>query len=379
MHGTKRDRNEWLDVLRGLAILGVVSVHSIALTDSLNLSYKSTFLTGILDSGKYGVELFFFLSGWLLASIYGIKSEEALGRSYWFRRFARIYPLWLIFLGVTWFRWQWNGSGPFKSIYLNANDHSSFFLNPAVIFLLSLTFTLFLSASLWNSVIPGGWSIQAEIAHYLLFPLLRKKKLNSIVFTVAMVNLTTVVLYIWKREALPRESLLWHVLESWFRLGLTSTLSFFIIGMLSFSVYSFVGSSESATDFFQSKNLSPLVCLGFLTSALIVPTPFGTQIEAMGYLIASLVIGSCVLQSRKWSLFLRALGKYSYFMYFMHFLVLDGLRSLLRNLDFTDEFFGSQPIFFLCVLSFTLFVSFIFAIPSFKLIEQPIIRFAHRF
>lgn len=366
-------------MLRGLAILGVVSVHSIALTDSLNLSYKSTFLTRILDSGKYGVELFFFLSGWLLASIYGIKSEEALGRSYWFRRFARIYPLWLIFLAVTCLRWQWNGSGPLKSIYLNANDHSSLFLNPAVILLLSSTFTLFFSASLWNSVIPGGWSIQAEIAHYLLFPLLRKKKLNSILFTVATVNLITVVLYVWKREASPRDSLLWHALESWFRLGLPSTLSFFLIGILSFSVYSFIGSSESATDFFQSKNLSPLACLSFLTSALIVPAPFGTQIEAIGYLIASLVIATCVLQCRKWSLFLKALGKYSYFMYFMHFLVLDGLRSLLRNLDFSNEFLGSQPLFFIFVFSFTLSVSFIFAIPSFKLIEQPIIRFAHRF
>jgi len=54
------ERSHWLDVLRGLAIFGVVAVHSIQSTDSLVLHNKSEFFFWMVSLGKYGVELFFF-------------------------------------------------------------------------------------------------------------------------------------------------------------------------------------------------------------------------------------------------------------------------------------------------------------------------------
>jgi peptidoglycan/LPS O-acetylase OafA/YrhL len=54
------ERSYWLDVLRGLAIFGVVAVHSIQSTNSLVLNNKSELFFWMISLGKYGVELFFF-------------------------------------------------------------------------------------------------------------------------------------------------------------------------------------------------------------------------------------------------------------------------------------------------------------------------------
>ncbi len=93
------NRNPWIDILRGIAIFAVVAVHVIANSNDVTYSitggkYMSEFFENTLNYGVYGVELFFFLSGWLLVSIYGINKNQKfeLG-SYWKRRLARIMPL----------------------------------------------------------------------------------------------------------------------------------------------------------------------------------------------------------------------------------------------------------------------------------------------
>ena len=85
LSSAEKQRNSWLDVLRGLAIFGVVSVHSIHTTDVfIAQSVKSSDFSFLMSLGKYGVELFFFLSGWLLASIYGLSGNK-VGKPYWVR------------------------------------------------------------------------------------------------------------------------------------------------------------------------------------------------------------------------------------------------------------------------------------------------------
>ena len=139
-------RNYWLDVLRGLAIFGVVSTHSINLTDNIGLTNTSAFFSLIANLGRYGVEVFFFLSGWLFVSIYGFNGV-ALGKSFLIKRMAKIYPLWIFFLLLSLFRWQFTDSGkinsPISSAHGNHLLHST-----AGIILLSLTFTLFISHSI---------------------------------------------------------------------------------------------------------------------------------------------------------------------------------------------------------------------------------------
>jgi peptidoglycan/LPS O-acetylase OafA/YrhL len=79
----------WLDALRGLAALVVVFEHSI---DGLFPEVRSTASTWF-DFGKYGVFLFFLISGYVVPA-----SLERRGdlRGFWIGRAFRLYPAWLV-------------------------------------------------------------------------------------------------------------------------------------------------------------------------------------------------------------------------------------------------------------------------------------------
>lgn len=81
----------FLNILRGLAIFGVVAMHSAQAEESINVHHESSYVREILYLGRYGVEVFFFLSGWLLAALYGFQGDS-ISKGFFRRRLARIYP-----------------------------------------------------------------------------------------------------------------------------------------------------------------------------------------------------------------------------------------------------------------------------------------------
>lgn len=371
-------RSNWLDVLRGLAIFGVVTVHSMQQTDSIVLFNKSDFFSSIMSLGKYGVELFFFLSGWLLVSIYGLNGIS-VGKAYWVRRASRIYPLWIIFLFISYLRLKFNSSSDVTSPLVASNGQSQFLHSQTGIVLLSLTFTLFVSASLWNSVIPGGWSIQAEIAHYILFPLIRNRSINSMLNIFASINFMTALLFLARNriEDLVPNSFL-RIIDAWIRLSLYSTISFFLFGILGFTVFNLFKESGIKNLKFSYYNISHNTFIIFCVSVLVIPNPFGGQIEAVGYLFLMILISFGILRNKKLSAFFQFLGKHAYFIYFMHFIALASVNWLSNRVTFASLQMGSQQLVFILILFYSLAVSVLFAIPSMKFIEAPIIRIAHR-
>jgi peptidoglycan/LPS O-acetylase OafA/YrhL len=363
-------RDTFLDNLRGLAILGVVAMHSMQLTDQL-VSERSSFITNSVSYGRYGVEVFFFLSGWLLNSIYKVRKQR-LPRSYFIRRAARIYPLWVIFLLVHIIWFVITDEGGFN-LALNPEWPVADSLHqPIVVVLLTLSFGLFISASLWNTVMPGGWSIQAEVGHYLIFPLLRRFNMRSVLITAAFVNLISGVLYINLSHLTQIDWILKGLIDAWLRLGLYSTFSFFLIGILSFTFYHEITSKLEVT--IPRKEL-----LLFALSQLFIPCPQGYQIEAIGFLVIALLTATLVTNMGVLSRLASSLGRFSYFIYFVHFLLLDVIKIIAVNREFKFHFYGSQIFLFLIILFIVLVLSQLFAIPSMRFIENPIIRRARRF
>jgi peptidoglycan/LPS O-acetylase OafA/YrhL len=84
-----RERLIWLDALRGVAALAVVFEH---LLDALLPEVRRT-VSPWFDFGRYGVFLFFIVSGYVIPA-----SLERRGsvREFWIGRMFRLYPLWAI-------------------------------------------------------------------------------------------------------------------------------------------------------------------------------------------------------------------------------------------------------------------------------------------
>jgi exopolysaccharide production protein ExoZ len=152
-----RERNQSLDLLRGVAILLVVLAHCAQAASSV-VPGLSTFAE---KYGEHGVQLFFIVSGYTMMLTFGDKVDSAAIRSFYLRRAFRIVPLFWIaivfYLVIT----KGEGFKLWAPDGIGAGD-------------VALTF-LFLhwgSVTAFNSVVPGGWSIAVEMQFYLLFPLL---------------------------------------------------------------------------------------------------------------------------------------------------------------------------------------------------------------
>jgi len=151
----------YLDGWRALAILSVIFAH---------FFYKHVPLPvigGHMNFGRFGVEMFFCLSGVLMGRILFLK-EENLGRFY-FRRSSRILPAFWVFTGAYWAYY----------IFVKGNEIPSI-----TGFIASFTFLVNYSCALDVSTVPADlrhlWSISIEEHCYLL--------LASIAFVVRKVK-----------------------------------------------------------------------------------------------------------------------------------------------------------------------------------------------
>lgn len=144
-----------IDGLRAVAVLPVLFFHA-------GISY--------FDGGFIGVDVFFVISGYLIASI--ILNDQSLGRftlvDFYERRMRRIAPMvFTVCIATIPFAWAWMTPLEFnqysKSLYSSALSFSNFhFWEQADYFASSSTFQPLLHT----------WSLAIEFQFYILFPLI---------------------------------------------------------------------------------------------------------------------------------------------------------------------------------------------------------------
>jgi exopolysaccharide production protein ExoZ len=142
-----------LDTLRGIAITMVIGYH-------VQLHFGAPGLLGQLAHlGYNGVQLFFIVSGVTMCYMWSArKSETWETGKFLIRRLCRIAPpFW--FASAFYLAWRQTGLST---------------LSPASVSDILLTVALLhgFSAHAINLVVPGGWSIAAEVGFYVLFPLM---------------------------------------------------------------------------------------------------------------------------------------------------------------------------------------------------------------
>jgi peptidoglycan/LPS O-acetylase OafA/YrhL len=144
----------FFDIARFFAIFGVIAVHV-----GQN-SLPSLFFGDLYNLGRFGVQLFFVISG---ATVYLTYSKKSYVRNnlliFYIKRFFRIVPLFIVMAILYFFL----DDKPFVQSILPWNG-----INPEV----------------YNNI-EGGWSIWNEMYFYILFPLYFKFR-TSRVFNVIL-------------------------------------------------------------------------------------------------------------------------------------------------------------------------------------------------
>jgi peptidoglycan/LPS O-acetylase OafA/YrhL len=378
---TKTIRNTFLDTLRGLAIFGVLVFHTSQLANQIVILHEGkplNIFTDFFDYGAYGAELFFVLSGWLLTSIY--SGQRFVGRAYWIRRMAKIFPLWgFFFLMQIVYSQLGLRAGWYAARQVSAGQNT-FIHSPLGITLTTMTFTLWISSSLWNTVLPGAWSIQAEVGHYLLFPKVMKLNLIRVVLISSVVNYLSTGLMLFQLTHFYTHvpNVIQQSIEGYLRLNLFTTFDFFLIGIIANRIYSKLRNSESLESFLNSYRKNGITLIIFTLSFMHAPLPVGKTVEALGFIFASLLIAFGISRVSLLQNLFKMMGKFSYFIYFIHFQLLFFLTRWTNHNNFKLDYELSQLVVFFPLLFLTLFLSLLLAQISYKYFESPILRKAHK-
>jgi peptidoglycan/LPS O-acetylase OafA/YrhL len=157
-----------LTSFRFFAAIGVVMCHFLTGTDSGFAQDSRLHL--VATYGSLGVSFFFILSGYILTYNYAITPEKSQSidvKSFWWKRFARIYPLYLFALLID------IPINTAHSVGIHGGYGAAIRLIPTFIanaLLLQAWCSPFFGG--WN---PPGWTLSAEAFFYFGFPWLSRK------------------------------------------------------------------------------------------------------------------------------------------------------------------------------------------------------------
>jgi len=280
-------------------------------------------LCALALNGFVGVDLFFVLSGFILAYSYLAPGGRLRGtpHAFWRARVARIYPLYLLayIAAALPFAWSHDPRAP---------------LLPTALAALTLTQAWIpWAASTWN---PPGWSLSVEVLFYALFPLLLPalarlpRRRYPLAFAVLWAACCAVPLaYITK----PNASLVWLWTIVY---NPVLRLPEFLIGVMAGLI--FIGRSQESKKAGRAQRALPYVGLGALTIAIAVLAtapawlrPFlraGALDPLFALLIFALAVGGGPLAGLLARPLPQLLGEASYAMYILHWPLWDWLTRL---------------------------------------------------
>jgi peptidoglycan/LPS O-acetylase OafA/YrhL len=369
--GTGKPKMQYIDCLRGYAVLMVITTH---------MTYTYLQLPNVVHRigafGWYGVQLFFLAS--CLTLMMSLTYERAHTcqisiRNFFIRRFLRIAPMYYI-AGIFYFF-----ADPAAA---NATQALSavFFLNgwhPAT-----------MPANGGWQLVPGGWSIGVEFTFYFLFPLIFAAVTSlrrAVWFFIASVIVGTAI-----------NSLLLAPLSAKFGFATADNFLYFwffnqapvfAFGSIVFFAIQRIERSAKLKDRL-NRNSTALIAFAILMLVIVAlaPVPFGhillMRAALPQYIAASTIFAASITvfsQATK-TIFINKiaanLGKVSFSAYLLHFAVIEWV--LKRNAGtFHITATGWTAIgWFALGLIVVLVVTYLTSFITYSLIELPMMRMA---
>ncbi len=344
-------RLNYIDALRGLAVLGVLMVHTGAFV------FSSGPIATITALGAKGVQLFFFISAYTIFLSYHhqVKSDPNPIRSFYIKRVFRIAPMY--YLGIIYYALYnaWIGqTNSAEGIALNA------------------TFLHSLSPMYINNVVPGGWSIGVEMSFYLLVPLLVfyvTSYKRAIYFVIICLLVRILFLAVLNDNPFGYPANEWNHYLYWF---LPNQLTCFAFGIL---FYFFKTK-------YQSKSIIPWNTLwisGVFLVGIYLLLKLKSEFEWLNddFLIMIIVFLLTTYLSVNPNKFIVNnamvnIGKYSYSIYLVHFAVLYFLEAGM----FKSFHSSGSPVIFLILFISVLVITYLISSLTFRFVELPMQKFA---
>ncbi|MCW5213457.1 acyltransferase [Desulfobulbus sp. TB] len=360
MQNIQTTKYEYIDALRGIAILGVVLVHS-----SQWVAPTASFLTKVAAEGARGVQLFYIASALTLFLSMAARNnkEERPILSFYIRRFFRIAPLfycaiiiYTAYYGMSARYWAPNGLElryiPLTALFMHG-------WHPETI----------------TSVVPGGWSIAVEMTFYLFVPYLFLK-LNSIkstlialLLSLILSRITSVVIVYLMSPYYPEDQQ--YLVESFSFLWFFSQLPVFIAGiLLYYAIKKYPYADKQVALLLLAVSL-------FLFLAFLSVSTFGNLLPKHFLYGVAFIIFALSLNYYPNRFFVNGLivwaGKLSFSIYLVHFGVL-----IIMRLIFSEGFWFSGNMGFILAFILVLTSSAAISYVSYRIVELPGINLGKR-
>lgn len=335
-------RIDFLDLLRGYAILAVMLVHT-----AQTVSGLPKFISVVSQYAQMGVQLFFVVSAYSLCLTWrSHEKEPAKYLGFYIRRFFRLAPLYYVAILLYFFVHMKSGDYGHFSDYLAAHVYEVF---------TNIFFLHGLIPEANNTVVPGGWSIGAEVLFYALFPFLFSLLVFSydkwrMVGVLIVVFLLIILLFVFECFSFDRVEN-----NSFEYYSIVNQLPVFMIGMAIFVAFELEGINRGSAmvNFFCFIGLT-VVCMFIwkikvFASFMLVP------------FLASLSFYFIFLLARSGALdvgLIKVLGICSYSAYIFHFIVIGFVaRPLIDFFDFDLPAILNLVLMLILVIPITYLIS----------------------
>lgn len=353
---------QYIDILRGVAILGVLAVHS-----HQGIPGLSAITSAVFNYGQLGVQLFFIASALTLCLSASQRHEKSPVKFY-LRRFFRIAPLY--YFGILiYFAWR---------VMAGAQKTGEIAIPQSYTWLAvleNIIFTHSLNPSSFNYIVPGGWSISVEMIFYAFFPVvwhytkkLGKAQLISTTIAIAVVSLSIQYLIITSQPQLKNNEF------GFLYASPINQITVFMIGVVTFRLISSKISSRQI-----------ITAIALIVAGVIIQNDrsYDTGLDGFIYITLSsvgfsiLIIKLSQLPMHRGIItdYLARVGQNSYSMYLMHFIVLDIVRLFFQVVIRNHNPSLTPPEILLLLMFFILVsITYLASMLTKKYIETPGIK-----